>query len=189
VLDQSSIIAQAIEGHGGNITINAGEFIASSDSIVSASSQKGISGTIEIIGPRVDLNGALIVLSSELRNAAQVLRNSCAAQSGLPQSSLIEPDRAGSRRAAAGSRCEDSGALHRRPRHEPGLAHGSRPAAPDPDAADDSPSEHAVQLSAPLCLIRRSNAWTKSDQEIRNISSAGTAVPEPPHAWRHTWTR
>jgi len=95
VLDQSSIIAQAIEGHGGNITINAGEFIASSDSIVSASSQKGISGTIEIIGPRVDLNGALIVLSSELRNAAQVLRNSCAAQSGLPQSSLIERGRGG----------------------------------------------------------------------------------------------
>ena len=94
-LNHSSIIAQAIEGHGGNITINAGEFIASSDSIVSASSQKGISGTIEIIGPRVDLNGALIVLSSELRNAAQVLRNSCAAQSGLPQSSLVEGGRGG----------------------------------------------------------------------------------------------
>jgi large exoprotein involved in heme utilization and adhesion len=95
VLDQGSIIAQAVQGHGGSITINAGEFIASSDSIVSASSQKGISGTIEIIGPRVDLNGALVVLSSELRSAAQVLRNSCAAQAGLPQSSLIEGGRGG----------------------------------------------------------------------------------------------
>jgi hypothetical protein len=94
VLDQSSIIAQAIEGHGGNITINAGEFIASADSIVSASSALGISGTIEIIGPRVDLNGALVVLSSELRSAAQVLRNSCAAQSG-PQSTLVEAGRGG----------------------------------------------------------------------------------------------
>jgi large exoprotein involved in heme utilization and adhesion len=95
VLDQSSIIAQAIEGHGGNITINAGEFIASSDSVISASSALGISGTIEIIGPRVDLNGALVVLSSELRSATQVLRNSCAAQAGLPQSSLVEGGRGG----------------------------------------------------------------------------------------------
>jgi large exoprotein involved in heme utilization and adhesion len=95
VLDQSSIIAQAIQGHGGNITINAGEFLASADSIVSATSALGISGTIEIIGPRVDLNGALVVLSSELRSAAQVLRNSCAAQAGVPQSSLVEGGRGG----------------------------------------------------------------------------------------------
>jgi large exoprotein involved in heme utilization and adhesion len=95
VLDQSSIIAQAIEGHGGNITITAGEFLQSADSVVSATSALGISGTIEIIGPRVDLNGALVVLSSELRSAAQVLRNSCAAQAGLPQSSLVEGGRGG----------------------------------------------------------------------------------------------
>jgi large exoprotein involved in heme utilization and adhesion len=95
VLDQSNIIAQAVQGHGGNITINAGEFLASADSVVSASSALGISGTIEIVGPRVDLNGALIVLSSELRSAAQVLRNSCAAQAGLPQSNLVEAGRGG----------------------------------------------------------------------------------------------
>jgi hypothetical protein len=91
----SSIIARAIEGHGGNITIDAGEFLKSADSIVSASSELGISGTIEIIGPRVDLNGALVVLSGELRSAAQVLRNSCAGQAGLPQSSLVEAGRGG----------------------------------------------------------------------------------------------
>jgi len=95
VLDQSSIIARAVQGHGGNITINAGEFLQSADSVVSATSALGISGTIEIIGPRVDLNGALVVLSSELRSAAQVLRNSCAAQSGLPQSNLVEAGRGG----------------------------------------------------------------------------------------------
>jgi hypothetical protein len=95
VLDQSSIIAQAIQGHGGNITINAGEFLASADSIVSATSTLGISGTIEIIGPRVDLNGALVVLSSELRSAAQVLRNSCAGQGGILQSNLVEAGRGG----------------------------------------------------------------------------------------------
>jgi large exoprotein involved in heme utilization and adhesion len=95
VLNHSSIIAQAIEGHGGNITINAGQFIPSADSIVSASSQLGISGTVMISGPRVDVNGALVVLSSELRSAAEVLRHSCASQATQPQSSLVEGGRGG----------------------------------------------------------------------------------------------
>jgi large exoprotein involved in heme utilization and adhesion len=95
ILDHSRIVAEAIEGHGGNITITAGEFIRSSDSVVSATSELGISGTIEINGPRVDVNGALVVLSTELRSAAEVLRESCAAQSGRPQSSLVEAGRGG----------------------------------------------------------------------------------------------
>jgi large exoprotein involved in heme utilization and adhesion len=95
VLDRSSIIAQAIEGHGGNITITVGEFVPSADSIVSATSQLGISGTVEIIGPRVDVNGALVVLSSELRGRAAVLREACAASSGRPLSSLVEAGRGG----------------------------------------------------------------------------------------------
>jgi filamentous hemagglutinin family protein len=95
ILDHSEITAQAAEGQGGNIRINTGLYIASADSVVSATSALGISGTVEIIGPRVDLNGALVVLSSELRSAAQVLRNSCAAQSGLPRSSLVEGGRGG----------------------------------------------------------------------------------------------
>jgi large exoprotein involved in heme utilization and adhesion len=95
VLNHSSITAEAVEGHGGNITINAGEFIPSTDSVVSASSQLGISGTVVISGPRVDVNGALVVLSSELRSAVAVLRNSCASQAAQPQSSLVEAGRGG----------------------------------------------------------------------------------------------
>jgi large exoprotein involved in heme utilization and adhesion len=95
ILNHSSIIAQAAEGQGGNININADLYIASTDSVVSATSARGISGTIEIIGPRVDVNGALVVLSSELRSAAQVLRNSCAAQAGLSQSNLVKAGRGG----------------------------------------------------------------------------------------------
>ena len=95
ILDHSSIIAQAIEGHGGNITITAGLFIPSSDSVVSATSQLGISGTVEINGPRVDVNGALVVLSSELRGRATVLREACGARSDRPISSLVEAGRGG----------------------------------------------------------------------------------------------
>ena len=95
VLLRSEIIAQAQQGNGGNITILADEFLQSPDSVVSASSQLGISGTIDIVGPRTDLNGSLVVLSGELRSAAEVLRNRCAARSALPRSSLTEAGRGG----------------------------------------------------------------------------------------------
>jgi filamentous hemagglutinin family protein len=95
ILNHSSIIAQAIEGHGGNITITAGQFIPSSDSIVSASSELGISGTVVINGPRVDVNGALVVLSSQLRGRTEVLREACAARADRPISSLVEAGRGG----------------------------------------------------------------------------------------------
>ena len=95
VLNHSSIIAQAVEGHGGNITINAGTYIASADSLVSASSQLGISGMVTINGPLVDLNGTLVVLSSELRSAVALARDSCAFRSIRPRSSLTEAGRGG----------------------------------------------------------------------------------------------
>jgi filamentous hemagglutinin family protein len=95
VLNHSRIIAEAVEGHGGNITINAGAFIQSADSSVDASSEKGISGTVVITGPRVDVNGALVVLSSELRGHAAVLREACAAYGDRPISSLVEAGRGG----------------------------------------------------------------------------------------------
>jgi hypothetical protein len=94
ILDHSSIIARAVEGHGGNITINAGAFIPSADSVVSASSQSGISGTVTTNG-LVNVNGALVVLSSELRGRVAVLREACAALSDRPISSLVEAGRGG----------------------------------------------------------------------------------------------
>ena len=95
VLDHSQIIAQAVLGHGGNITIAAGEYFPSADSLVSATSSLGISGTVEIIGPRVALDGSLVVLPSELRSAAAVFRDSCAARGNRPRSSLTEAGRGG----------------------------------------------------------------------------------------------
>jgi large exoprotein involved in heme utilization and adhesion len=95
ILNHSSIIAQAVEGHGGDITINAGQYIASTDSIVSASSQLGISGPVLINGPQVDVNSALVVLSSELHGLAAVSREACAARADQPVSSLTEAGRGG----------------------------------------------------------------------------------------------
>jgi filamentous hemagglutinin family protein len=95
ILDRSNIIAQAIEGHGGNIDITAATYIASADSLVSGTSQLGVSGVVTINGPLVDLNGTLVVLSSELRKAVALTREACAAEGNRPQSSLIEAGRGG----------------------------------------------------------------------------------------------
>jgi filamentous hemagglutinin family protein len=89
VLNDGQIVAQAFGGNGGNIMISADEFVPSAISLVSASSQLGISGTIEINGPRVDINGALVTLPSTLRGPAAILREGCAAQSVQPRSSLL----------------------------------------------------------------------------------------------------
>jgi len=78
----------------GNITIVANNFLLSTDSLVSASSQLGISGTIELIGPRVDLNGSLVTLSGDLHGAARVARDNCGAKGGL-RSSLVDSGRGG----------------------------------------------------------------------------------------------
>jgi filamentous hemagglutinin family protein len=139
ILNHSSIRAEAIEGHGGNIIINAGEYIASTDSIVSATSQKGISGTVEIGGPRVDVNGALVVLPSELRSAAEVLRHSCAAQATEPQSSLVE--------AGRGGLPQDPEATL------PALYFAGRDVNPNPQAAAGTPeAKSALQTRAHLTM-------------------------------------
>jgi filamentous hemagglutinin family protein len=82
ILDHSSIIANAITGHGGNITITADQFIPSSDSIVAASSQSGISGIIPV-------NGVVQPLSTELRRPATVVLEACAGRGSSPRSSLV----------------------------------------------------------------------------------------------------
>jgi large exoprotein involved in heme utilization and adhesion len=89
ILNHSSIIASAVEGRGGNITINAGELIVSSDSVTSAT------GQLLFVGSRVDVNGALVVLSTQLRSRTEVLREACSARAGQPVSSLAEAGRGG----------------------------------------------------------------------------------------------
>ena len=139
ILDHSSIIAEAIEGHGGNITINAGAYIASADSVVSATSQLGISGMVVINGPLVDLNGTLVVLSSELRSAVALTRDSCAARANHPQSSLVE--------AGRGGLPQDPDATL------PALYIAGRDLKSDPRAADDSAgAESALHTTVYLTM-------------------------------------
>jgi hypothetical protein len=94
ILDHSLIKADAIAGHGGNIKITADPFVSSSDSSVEATSERGVSGTVVING-LVNANGALVVLSTQLRGRTEVLREACAARADRPISSLVEAGRGG----------------------------------------------------------------------------------------------
>jgi large exoprotein involved in heme utilization and adhesion len=57
---RSTIAANAVQGRGGNVTIVADQFVPSAESAVTASSSLGVSDSIEVVGPRTDLNGSLV---------------------------------------------------------------------------------------------------------------------------------
>jgi filamentous hemagglutinin family protein len=88
-LQNSQVLAQAVEGQGGNINIIAGTFLADPASVISASSQFGLSGAVNIQSPVSSLSGSLATLPQQPFHARQLLRQRCAAQSGGQLSSLV----------------------------------------------------------------------------------------------------
>lgn len=74
ILDHSNITAQAYEGRGGNIRFVADQFMATPDSLVSASSEKGISGHIVITSPDNHLSGSLTLLHKQPLKAPEIIK-------------------------------------------------------------------------------------------------------------------
>lgn len=95
VLNNSRIVANAFGGNGGNINIVAGNFIASPDSVVDASSQLGISGSITITAPKADVAGGVGVLTASFFDASALLRSNCGARAGRMASSFTGTGRGG----------------------------------------------------------------------------------------------
>ncbi len=89
ILDNSRIVANAINGDGGDITIVADAFLVSSDSHISASSQFGVSGSIQINSPDTDLAGSLARLSASLASTSTHLSRHCATMFSGRVSSFI----------------------------------------------------------------------------------------------------
>jgi len=79
VLNHSRIAADAIGGNGGNVTIVAGNFLASSDSSVTASSAVGLQGNVVIRAPTQDLSGDLAKLPETVLDASTRFKSNCAA--------------------------------------------------------------------------------------------------------------
>ncbi|MCG6536141.1 MAG: S-layer family protein, partial [Syntrophales bacterium LBB04] len=96
VLNDSSIIANAYEGTGGNIRIVAAMFLSSPESLVSASSRLGIDGTVDIKAPITSISGTLVPVSGTYLQTGEMLRDRCMARlQGSSQSSLTVSGRQG----------------------------------------------------------------------------------------------
>jgi filamentous hemagglutinin family protein len=97
VLSNGIIQANAFGGNGGNIRIVAGQFLSSPSSVVEASSQLGISGTINIQAPDSNVTGSLAELSGKFFDASTVRREGCAgpARAERQPSSLVASGRGG----------------------------------------------------------------------------------------------
>ena len=88
-LQNSQVLAQAVQGSGGNINIIAGTFLADQSSVVSASSQFGLSGAVNIQSPLSSLSNTLTTLPQQPLQAQQLMRQRCAAQVNGHMSSLV----------------------------------------------------------------------------------------------------
>jgi filamentous hemagglutinin family protein len=93
VLQNSQIVAQAVEGAGGNILISTEALLRDVDSLVSASSQLGVDGTEVIDSPEGELNVEQNELSVPPIDVSSLLRQECALRDpGAASTFVVEPD-------------------------------------------------------------------------------------------------
>ncbi|MGH8654905.1 MAG: hypothetical protein ACREYE_23295 [Gammaproteobacteria bacterium] len=95
VLDGSRIVANARQGRGGNIRIVSDFFFASPDSIVSASSDLGIDGIVDIESPDTDVISGALELPESFLDAASLLSDRCSARTAKGSSSFVVSGRGG----------------------------------------------------------------------------------------------
>jgi len=85
LMQNSQILAQAVQGPGGNITINitnGGLFLPDANSVISASSQFGVNGTVTIQSPNAPASGQVQPLGKSPLLATSLLNQHCAALAG-----------------------------------------------------------------------------------------------------------
>jgi filamentous hemagglutinin family protein len=81
ILQNSQIIAQAIQGAGGNINLAFNQaLLADPRSTISASSEFGVSGTVNINSPTQNLSGALVPLEQSFLSGNTLSNQRCAAR-------------------------------------------------------------------------------------------------------------
>lgn len=85
LMQNSLILAQAVQGPGGNIIINitnGGLFLPDATSVISASSQFGVNGTVTIQSPNAPISGQIQPLGKSPLPANSLLNQRCAALAG-----------------------------------------------------------------------------------------------------------
>src|SRR6185312_14427892 len=89
VQNNSTILTQAVHGHGGDITITTPRYLQDLTSLVDASSQFGQSGRVSIQSSTSNLSGTVAQLASKPSEAQALLQNRCVALAGGEQSTFI----------------------------------------------------------------------------------------------------
>ena len=89
VVQGSFITAQAIGGAGGNMTFVTPLFLADAASVVSASSERGPSGTVTIQSPTSNISGTVGQLTAKPSPPQMLLQNHCVAKAGNGQSTFL----------------------------------------------------------------------------------------------------
>ena len=89
ILDGSNLVARAIEGNGGDITVISEVFLTTPNSAIDASSEKRLPGEITIAAPDIDIAGSLAVLPSSFVKTGEKLVDHCAERSEENISSFI----------------------------------------------------------------------------------------------------
>ncbi len=82
ILQNSQILAQAVQGPGGNIFITTNLLLPDANSVISASSQFGVNGTVTIQSPNAPGGGEVQPLGETPLLATSLLNQRCAALAG-----------------------------------------------------------------------------------------------------------
>jgi large exoprotein involved in heme utilization and adhesion len=78
ILQNSQILAQATQGPGGNIFITTNLLLPDANSVISASSQFGVNGTVTIQSPNAPASGKIQPLGKTPLQATSLLNQRCA---------------------------------------------------------------------------------------------------------------
>jgi large exoprotein involved in heme utilization and adhesion len=82
ILMNSQILAQSVQGPGGNISITTNFLLPDANSVISASSQFGASGTVTIQSPNAPISGQIQPLGKTPLIATTLLNQHCATLAG-----------------------------------------------------------------------------------------------------------
>ena len=87
-MENSDIAANAFEGRGGNVQISTSGLFLSPDSQITASSERGIDGVVEIRTPDVELQNSLTQLAANFVSPDSIVAGSCLARRNVERGSF-----------------------------------------------------------------------------------------------------
>lgn len=95
LLEGSKITANAFQGRGGNISINTQALFVCPECQITASSQLGVDGKVEIFTPDTSTNQEVLDLPQEIAKPEEVVAQVCPAERKQGQSEFIITGRGG----------------------------------------------------------------------------------------------